>query len=158
MTPENDRITPEKAMELLGIKKSQYYARVKKLDLKLKRDNGKAYLDEKQIAELRSYREPENAIATIDNQVEISLDNLPNQEEISEENKRDVLREAQELCAQQLAMPDLVKLYLAAGMTFEDLPPDLQKTVVAAGEAASFNPKKSAQAIAQNMLKELRSQ
>lgn len=158
MTPETGMTTPETAMKQLGIGKTQYYARLDKLGIKAKRQNGKAYLDEEQMAKLRDYSEPENAIATIDTEVEISLENLPNQEEISEERKRDVLEEAQELCAQQLAMPDLVKLYLAAGMTFEDLPPHLQDKVVAAREAANFNPKKSAQTIAQNMLRELRAQ
>jgi len=158
MTPEIGMTTPETAMKKLGIGKTQYYARLDKLGIKAKRNNGKAFLDDEQMAKLRDYSEPENAIAMIDNEAEISLENLPKQEEISDEKKRDVLREAQELRAQQLAMPDLVKFYLAAEMTESDLPPDLQETLRATREAASFDPKKSARAIAQNILTEYRAQ
>ena len=155
MTPENDRITPEKAMELLGIKKSQYYARIKKLDLKLKRDNGKAYLDEKQIAELRSIGEESSSLAVAEEVEIISLENLPEMAEPEGDELDDIMRSAQELKAQQLVMPDLVKIYLASGMSESDLPFDLQEKVRAAREAA--NPKKSVQAIANNLLEAYRS-
>lgn len=158
MTPEIDRTTPEKAMELLSIEKTQYYARLKKLGIKAKRENGKAYLDEEQMKLLREYGEAQSAIATIDNGGEMSLENIPQvQEDVSEDQGNDLIREAAELRAQQLAMPDLVKLYLAAGMTEEDLPPDLQEKVRAARNAANLDPKKSASAIAQNLLEGYRS-
>ncbi|WP_333456704.1 hypothetical protein [Microcoleus sp. herbarium5] len=158
MTPETGLTTPESAMKELEIEKSQYYARLNKLGIKAKRINGKAFLDEEQMTKLRSYSEPETAIATIDNSSEISLENLPNQEDIPEEKKRDILREAQELYAQQLIMPNMLKAYLAAGMRFDDLSPDLQQTVLASEGAVNFDPKKSAQTIAQSMLRELRAQ
>lgn len=158
MTPEIQRTSPEKAMELLGIEKSQYYARLKKLGIKAKRENGKAYLDDEQMKLLQEYGETQSAIATIDNSSELSLENLPQiQEDVSEDEGNDLIREAAELRAQQLVMPDLVKLYLAAGMTEEDLPLDLQEKVRAARNAANVDPKKSAASIAHNLLEQYRS-
>lgn len=160
MTPETQQTTPENAMKELGIGKSQYYARLEKLGIKAKRQNGKAYLDNEQMAKLRSYSEPENAIATIDNESEITLESVaPTEEEISEEKGRDIYREAAELKTQQLIAPDLVKLYIAAGISESDLPPDLLQTVIAAREAA--NPKKLQSrigTIAQNIIKQNQSQ
>lgn len=154
MTPENEKITPEKAMELLGIKKTQYYARVKKLDLKLKRENGKAYLNAEQMELLRSLGDESSSLAVAEESVEISLEALPQPEQLEGDELDDLMRSAQELKAQQLVMPDLVKIYLASGMSESDLPADLQEKVRAAREAA--NPKKSVQAIAQNLLEAYR--
>lgn len=160
MTPETGQTTPETAMKELGIGKSQYYARLDKLGIKAKRQNGKAYLDDEQMKKLRDYSEPENAIATIDNDSEITLENIaPTEEEISEEKGRDIYREAAELKAQQLITPDLVKMYIASSIGENDLPPDLLQTVIAAREAA--NPKKLQSrigAIAQNIIKQNQSQ
>jgi hypothetical protein len=155
MTPENDRITPEKAMELLGIKKSQYYARVKKLDLKLKRENGKAYLSEEQMQLLRSIGEESSNLAVAEEVGTISLENLPEMAEPEGDELDDIMRSAQELKAQQLVMPDLVKIYLASGMSESDLPLDLQEKIRAAREAA--NPKKSFQSIGNRILEQYRS-
>lgn len=160
MTPETGRTTPENAMKELGIAKSQYYSRLEKLGIKAKREKGKAYLDDEQMNRLRDYKEPENAIATIDNESEISLESVaPTEEEISEERGRDIYREAAELKAQQLITPDLVKMYIASSIGENDLPPDLLQTVIAAREAA--NPKKLQSrigAIAQNIIKQNQSQ
>lgn len=160
MTPEIHQTTPESAMKELGIGKSQYYSRLDKLGIKAKRQNGKAYLDAEQMAKLRNYSEPENAIATIDNESEITLESVvPIEEEISEEKGRDIYREAAELKAQQLITPDLVKMYIASSIGENDLPPDLLQTVIAAREAA--NPKKLQSrigAIAQNIIKQNQSQ
>jgi hypothetical protein len=159
-TPETGLTTPEAAMKELQIKSTQYYARLTKLGIKAKRVNGKAYLDEEQMAKLRSYSEPENAITMIDNEAGISLENLaPTQEEISENESKDIYREAAELKAQQLITPDLMKLYIAANISEENLPLDLQQTVIAAREAA--NPKKLQSRIAliaQNIIKQNQSQ
>lgn len=150
MASENSRITPEIAMELLGIKKSQYYARVKKLDLKLKRENGKAYLSNDQLEMLRSLETESSGLALSEEVGMISLETLPEMAEPEGDELDDLMRSAQELKAQQLVMPDLVKIYLASGMSESDLPLDLQEKVRAAREAA--NPKKSVQLIAQNLL------
>ena len=150
MTPENDKITPEKAMEILGIKKSQYYARIKSLGLKLSRENGKAYLSNEQLESLRGFGEESSGLAVAKEPSEISLENLEEPPEPDGDELDDLMRAAQELKAQQLAMPDLVKIYLASGMSESDLPLDLQEKVRAAREAA--NPKKSVQAIAGNLL------
>jgi hypothetical protein len=159
-TPETGLTTPEAAMKELKIKNTQYYARLGKLGIKAKRVNGKAYLDEEQMAKLRSYSEPESAIATVDNDAEITLETVaPAEEEISEEKGRDIYREAAELKAQQLITPDLVKLYIASNIGENDLPPDLLQTVIAAREAA--NPKKLQSrigAIAQDIIKQNQSQ
>ncbi len=155
MTPENDRITPETAMELLGIRKSQYYARIKKLDLKLKRENGKAYLNAEQMELLRSLGDESSSLAVAEGAEGISLETLPQMAEPEGDELDDLMRSAQELKAQQLVMPDLVKIYLASGMNESDLPPDLQQKVRSAREAA--NPKKSVQSIANNLLEAYRS-
>ena len=67
----------------------------------------------------------------------------------------DLMRQAAELKARNLAMPELVKLSIARDMTFEDLPPDLQGKVTAAREAA--NPKEGPASIASNLLAQYRS-
>lgn len=157
MTPENERTTPEEAMELLGIEKSQYYARLKKLGMKAKRDGKILYLDEEQMQLLRDYNQAENAIALIDDSPELSLGNIPQIEEPAGDERDDIMRQAAELRAQQLAMPDLIKLYLAAGMNENDLPADLRETLAATRTAANPNIKKSAATIAQAMLEEHRS-
>lgn len=157
MTPENQRTTPEKAMELLGIEKSQYYARLKKLGMKAKRDGKNLYLDEEQMQLLRDCNQTESAIATIDDSPGLSLGSVPQVEEPVGDERDDIMRQAAELRAQQLAMPDLIKLYLAAGMNEADLPPDLRETLAATRTAANPNIKKSAASIAQAMLQEYRS-
>jgi len=157
MTPENQRTTPEEAMELLGIEKSQYYARLKKLGIKAKRDGKTLYLDEEQMQLLKEYNQAENAIALIDDSPGLTLGNIPQIEEPIGDERDDIMRQAAELRAQQLAMPDLIKLYLAAGMNESDLPPDLRETLAATRTAANPNIKKSAATIAQSMLQEYRS-
>lgn len=159
-TPETGLITPEAAMKELEIKSTQYYARLNKLGIKAKRVHGKAYLDKEQMAKLRSYSEPESAIATVDNEAEITLGTgVPVEEEISEERGRDIYREAAELKTEQLIAPDLIKLYIAAGIEESNLPPDLLQRVMATREAA--NPKKLQSrigVIAQTIIKQNQSQ
>jgi len=157
MTPENQHTTPEEAMELLGIEKSQYYARLKKLRMKAKRNGKTLYLDEEQMKLLREYNQTESAIALIDDSSELTLENIPQVEEPAGDERDDIMRQAAELRAQQLAMPDLIKLYLAAGMNESDLPADLREILAATRTAANPNVKKSAATIAQSMLQEYRS-
>lgn len=66
-----------------------------------------------------------------------------------------LIRQAAEIKAQRLAMPDLVALQLASQMTFDDLPDDLKQKVEAVNEAA--NPKMEPVGIASQILAQHRS-
>ena len=153
MTVAKNRTSPEDAQEMLGIGKSQYYARIKKLGIKAHRDSdGKAYLDDEQMEKLTNYNNSgELAIAEVSElSLEIPSELQQDSSELEDEELSFLMREAQELRAQQEAMPDLVKLYMAAGISEDELPEDLKKKVKAVREAA--NPKQNAAAIAQQLL------
>lgn len=148
---ENTKITPEQAQEILGIKKSQYYKRLDKLKIKPAKEHGKSYLTPEQLDLLRS---ESAAIVTVE---EASIFTSESEEpEISESEQDDLWRSAAELKAQQLSVSDLVKLHLAAGMSFEDLPEDLQEQVRNINQAANPNVKKSAASIANSILEQRR--
>ena len=67
-----------------------------------------------------------------------------------------LVRNAQELAARNIAIPSLIAAELAENMEFDDLPPDLQEKVRIAKDAA--NPKKyQPKLIARDLLKQLRS-
>ena len=66
----------------------------------------------------------------------------------------ELIRGAAEIKAQNLAMPDLVKLQLASQMTYEDLPEDLQGRIDEVREAA--NPKSQPANIASQLLTQYR--
>ncbi len=67
-----------------------------------------------------------------------------------------LVRNAQELAARNIAIPSLIAAELAENMGFDDLPPDLQEKVRIARDAA--NPKKyQPKTIALDLLKQLRS-
>lgn len=66
-----------------------------------------------------------------------------------------LMRQAAEIKAQGLAMPDLVALQLSSQMTFDDLPADLKEKVTAVREAAS--PKMNPASVASNLLAQYRS-
>ena len=147
MTPENARITPEMAMQELGIQSTQYYARTKKLGIKSHRIKGKAYLDEKQMQKLRDDNKSQNTLATVDASSEIStLEIVEVIEEISHEEEEDIWRKAGEIKAKQLTAKNLLALHLAAGMNLEDLDPDLQEQVRTINAAA--NPESMGKSIA----------
>jgi hypothetical protein len=161
MTPENVRTTPDEAMELLGLSKYQYYARLEKLDIKAKRNKGKAYLDEEQMKLLREYDSTQTALATVDDSSEIflgnSLKSVEVTEEISSEEEEDIWRKAGEIKAKHLTSRDLLALHLAAGMKFEDLDSDLQEEVRTINAAANpENMGKSIAGTAQAMLEKRR--
>lgn len=158
MTPENARITPEMAMEELGIQSTQYYARIKKLGIKSHRIKGKAYLDEDQMQKLRDYCKSQNSLATVDTSSEIStLETVEVIEEISPEEEEDIWRKAGEIKAKHLTAKDLLALHLAAGMNLEDLDPDLQEQVRTINAAANpENLGKSIAGTAQAMLQKRR--
>ena len=153
MDEENDRISPETVMETLGIKKTQYYARLNKLGIKPIRKNGKAYLTSDQLEQLRDYKEPsQNALATVDTDSELIIGSQDPAEQITDNEQDDLWRSAAELKAQQMSLGDLVKIHLAAGMKFEDLPEDLKEQVRSVNQAANPDIKKSAASIASQML------
>jgi len=152
MDEENDRISPETVMETLGIKKTQYYARLNKLGIKPIRKNGKAYLTSDQLEQLRDYKEPsQNALATVDTDSELIIGSQ-DAEQMTDNEQDDIWRSAAELKAQQMSLGDLVKIHLAAGMKFEDLPEDLKEQVRSVNRAANPDIKKSAASIASQML------
>jgi hypothetical protein len=158
MTAAKNRTSPEDVQEMLGIGKSQYYARIKKLGIKAHRDSdGKAYLDDEQMEKLmNSNNSGELAIAEVSElSLEIPLELQQDSSELEDEELSFLMREAQELRAQQAAMPDLVKLYLAAGIKEDELPEDLKQKVKAVRDAA--NPKQNAAAIASQLLERYRS-
>lgn len=148
---ENSKITPEQAQEILGIKKSQYYKRLEKLGIKPAKEHGKSYLTPEQLELLRS--ESSTSITTVE---ESSIFAEAQEPEISESEEDDLWRSAAELKAQQLSVGDLVKLHLAAGMSFEDLPEDLQEQVRTINQAANPDVKKSAASIASTILEQRR--
>lgn len=152
MDEENEQISPETAMEILGIKKTQYYARLNKLGIKPTRKNGKAYLTNDQLEQLRDYKEPsQNALATVDTDSELIIGSQ-DAEQMTDNEQDDIWRSAAELKAQQMSLGDLVKIHLAAGMKFEDLPEDLKEQVQSVNRAANPDIKKSAASIASQML------
>ena len=82
---------------------------------------------------------------------------IPGIEE-DEDRLEELIREAAELKVQRVAMPELIKLHLAAGMTEDDLPDDLRAKLEAVREAANpANPKQNAAAIANKLLERYRS-
>lgn len=98
-----------------------------------------------------------SAIATHDEPAPLATESIYVEPEAPTANMNidALVREAAELKARNLAMGDLVKLSLAQGMTFDDLPEDLQEKVNAANQAA--NPKDSPASIASNLLAQYRS-
>jgi len=160
------RITPEEACEALGIKKTPYYERLKFLGIKANKDDEGTYLNAEQMKlmeDLDKHIQQTGKMEGFQGGGQLALSEssglaleIPEQPDIpgTEEDDRDgleeLIREAAELKVQQAAMPELVKLHLAAGMTEDDLPADLKAKLQAVREAA--NPKQNAAAIASNLL------
>lgn len=156
---EKDWVTPEKVQEDLGIEKSQYYDRLKELGIKAHRYKGKAYLDGHQIQRLRDRMAGQSAITVIDEKSELELPiNARISEVKSEEEEEDIWRKAGEIKAKHLTAVDLLALHLAAGLTYDDLDPDLQEQVSTIRAAANpENLGKSIAGSAQAMLEKRRS-
>lgn len=179
------RIYREQAIDELDIGKTTFYKWINYLELKQEQDSSKrSYLNEsqfKQLQELKSYYEEKGkiegflseekntdspgqlatveskAIASNDQPAALATENIYVEPEAptSGMNIDGLMRSAQELAARNMAMGDLLKLSLAQGMTFDDLDPDLQAKVNAAGEAA--NPKDTPASIASSLLAQYRS-
>ena len=172
---------PEDVQEMFGIKKSQYYDRMKFLGIKANRDSeGKPYLDEEQVAlleELDEYIKKEGkmegfdsnnrgvslvradgsnlaASANSNGKIETPEIYVEPEEPVDNSEVAVLLREAEELRAREMAMRDLIKRKLADNMSEEDLSPDLQEKVRLAREAA--NPKFTPQEVAEALLAQWR--
>lgn len=162
------RTTPDEACEAFSIKKSQYYDRLKFLGIKASKDAEGTYLSAERMKVMEELDEHIRETGKMEGfggggQLALSESSglasaleIPMQPEIpgsdgdDEDGLEQLIREAAELKVQQAAMPDLVRLHLANGMTEDDLPDDLKAKLQAVREAA--NPKKSAAAIAQQLL------
>jgi len=161
---------PEQICEELSIEKSTYYNRLKYLEIEPSRDDDGPYLNAEQMklmedlnehirktGKMRGFRgggelaisESSGLALEIPEQPEI-----PGTKEDDRNGLEELIREAAELKVQQAAMPELIKLHLAAGMTEDDLPDDLKAKLQAVREAA--NPKQNAAAIASNLLTKYR--
>jgi hypothetical protein len=169
------RTTPDEACEILGIKKSPYYERLRFLGIKANKDEEGTYLNAEQMKlmqdldnHIRETGKMEGfsgggQLALSESSDLTSMLEIPMQPEIpgSEEDEdklEELIREAAELKVQQMAMPGLVKLHLAAEMTEDDLPDDLKAKLEAVREAADpASPKQNAAAIANKLLERYRS-
>ncbi len=178
---ENQPIRPEDLMGEFNIKKSKYYSVLKKLGIKATKDNqGKAYLTESQANKIRQELSGNDNSADskdYDSSALVKADNnnlaasTKENQPIIQENQPDIyvkpseptaqfdlnqiMREAAELKARELAMPHLVKKAVADRMSEEDLPEDLKEKVAAVREAA--NPKYTPASVADSLLEQWRS-
>lgn len=169
MTTElSSKRRPDEICEVLGIGKSTYYDRLKYLGIKASKDGDGAYLNEEQMkrmeelnehiketGKMEGFRDSSGQLAVSESSGLASTLNIPVQPEIpgieeDEDGLEELIREAAELKVQQAAMPELIKLHLAAGMSEDDLPADLKAKLQAVRDAA--NPKQSAATIAQQLL------
>jgi hypothetical protein len=159
------RTTPEEACEALGIKKTPYYERLRFLGIKAQKDDEGTYLNAEQMKlmeDLDKHIQQTGKMEGFQSGGQLALSEnsglaleIPEQPGIpgieeDEDGLEELIREAAELKVQQVAMSELIKLHLAAGMTEDDLPADLKAKLQAVREAA--NPKQNAASIAQQLL------
>lgn len=165
---------PEQICELLGIGTSTYYNRLKYLEIEPSQDDEGPYLTQEQkkliedlnehirkTGKTRGFRGGgELAISEnsdLASAVEVPEVEIPEMEtasfdQMDEEMLSRLIGEAGELKVQQVAMPHLVRLHLAAQMTEEDLSDEQRRKLQNIKEAA--DPKKPKVAsIAQELLK-----
>jgi len=160
---------PEQICEELSIGTSTYYNRLKYLEIEPSRDDEGPYLTQEQnklMEDLNEHIKKTGKTRGFRGGGELAISEssglaleIPEQPEIpgieeDEDGLGELIREAAELKVQQAAMPELIKLHLAAGMTEDDLPADLKAKLQAVREAA--NPKQNAAAIASNLLAKYR--
>lgn len=158
---------PEQIWEKLGIGSSTYYNRLKHLGIEASKDAEGPYLNAEQMKLMEELSEHirqtgkmqgfggGGQLALSESSGLASALEIPMQPEIpgsddDGDGLEELIREAAELKVQQVAMPELIKLHLAAGMTEDDLPADLKAKLQAVRDAA--NPKQSAASIAQQLL------
>ena len=162
------QVRPDDLMAELGIKKDAYYSYLKHLDIKAQKDEkGKAYLTAQQADRIRALRLHVVATGKIDGYEEAALATAEEsglgvgpqwQYEAPPETNdfAHLIRQAQELAANNMAIGDLVVAQLAQQMTYDDLAPDLQGKVTEVREAT--RPKANPAAIASRILTQFRSQ
>jgi hypothetical protein len=161
---------PEQICEALSIERSTYYNRLKYLEIEPSRDDEGPYLSADQMkmmedlnehirktGKMRGFRGggelaiSENSELASASALEIPEVETENFAQIDDEMLSRLIGEAGELKVQQVAMPELIKLHLAAGMTEEDLSEEQRAKLKTIREAAT--PKSNAAAsIAQKML------
>jgi len=161
---------PEQICEELGIGISTYYNRLKYLEIEPSRDAEGTYLSAEQMklmeqlnehikrtGKMRGFRGGGELAISESSGLALEIPEQPDIPGIEEDEDglEELIREAAELKVQQAAMPELIKLHLAAGMTEDDLPDDLKAKLQAVREAA--NPKQNAAAIANKLLERYRS-
>lgn len=172
----NNCVRPDDLMAELGIKKDAYYKDLSYLDIKPDKDSeNKCYLTEEQAEQIRALRNhvnetgkrngfENNSLARVNDSNGLVSNNNESSADIyveAEEPTANIdleklVRDAQELAARNMAMPELIKKELADRMTEEDLPDDLREKVAIAREAA--NPKFTPADIAGSLLAQMRSQ
>ena len=157
---------PDELCEKLGIGSTTYYNRLSHLGIEASKDEEGMYLTAeqmklmeelnqhiKQTGKMKGFRVGGELAVSESSGLASGLE-IPVQSDIpgneDEDGLEQLIREAAELKVQQAAMPDLVRLHLANGMTEDDLPDDLKAKLLAVREAA--NPKQNAASIAQQLL------
>jgi hypothetical protein len=163
------QIRPDDLMAEFEIRKDTYYDDLKFLGIKAEKDDdGKAYLTADQANRVRALRAHVAKTGKRDGFLDSALAQVTEQTAPTRESGslasaaevpagtdiQALIRAAAELKAQQLIMPELVKLELAESMSFEDFPEDLQQKVNSVREAA--NPKSQAAQIASQLLSQWR--
>lgn len=165
-------IRPESLMDELGIKKSVYYEDVKFLGLSLEKDeNGKVFLNNDQanlLRSLRSHVQKEgkregfvvnqvSSIATTESDSMARSESCAEPEEPCAGIDQELLyREASEVAACQMTIPQQVVLAMASQMTYEDLHPEAKAKVDSVRNAIA--PKFQPQEIASKLLQQIRQQ
>jgi hypothetical protein len=159
---------PEQICEALSIERSTYYKRLKYLEIEPSRDDEGPYLDAEQMklmeelnehirktGKMRGFRAGgELAISEnsdLASALEIPEVETENFDRMDDEMLSRLISEAGELKVQQVAMPELIKLHLAAGMTEEDLS-DAQKEKLRAIREAATPKSNAAASLAQQLL------
>ena len=162
----------EQICEELNIEKSTYYKRLKYLEIEPSRDDVGPYPTQEQVGlmqelnehirktgKMRGFRGGGELALSESSGLALEIPEQPDIPGIEEDEDRleELIREAAELKVQQAAMPELIKLHLAAGMTEDDLPDDLKAKLQAVREAANpASPKQNAAVIASNLLAKYR--
>ena len=174
-------IRPETLMEELGVKKSVYYEDIKFLGLELsKDDNGKVFLKEDEANLVRSLRSHvqktgkrngfdvekrgelgsamPSAIATTESSSMNSEFHTPEQQQdpCAGIDQEALYREASEVAACQMTMPQQVVLAMASQLTYDDLHPEAKAKVDSVRQAVA--PKFQPQQIAAQLLEKIRQQ
>ena len=161
------QIRPDGLMAELGVKKDAYYQYLKFLGIKASRDaDGKAYLEPEQANEIRQLKAHVDETGKMDGfavtkpgdialaqsgergQLEQLLEAATG-DDVTPEDLRRIIYGAGELKSQELILHQAIQQELAAQMTYEDLPEELQTKVREFRENSGpkFNPTEAASAL-----------